>query len=114
MDSGHPAHHPPSYVPFTQAPFQVAKGSHSAPIHGRTRARLVGEKKKLLQQSPTCAAWVNARMNYGDARRGRLQKGKRSSHDLDVEFQEPRGPLRSPEPLLSVKQLSGPFPAPSA
>lgn len=35
------------------------------------------------------------------------------SPDFDVEFQEPRGPLGSPEPLLSDKQLSGPFPAPS-
>lgn len=68
------------------------------------------ETRKLLQQSPTCAALVNARMNYGDPRLGWLGKGKRSFHDIDVEFQQPRAPLRSPEPLLSFKQLSSPFP----
>ena len=55
-----------------------------------------------------CAALVNARTNYGDMRWVWLEKGKH----FDTEFWEQKGPLRSPEPLLSVKQCSGPFPSP--
>lgn len=68
------------------------------------------ETRKLLQQSSTnvCTFGKCKGELWGHAL-GLVGKGKASSHDFDGEFQEPRGALRSPEPLLSVKQLRIPF-----
>lgn len=108
-DSWKPAHHPQSYLP----PRNPSRLPKALILRLPTVVTELGqENRKLPQQSPACAASVNVRMNYGNTRPGWLEKGKRSSHDFDVEYQERRGARRSPEHLRPFKRLSVPFPAP--
>lgn len=97
-----PAH---PQAPFLHpAPFQVAQGSHSAPINASNSNW--AERKRPASTKPNACSFGKARTNRGDTRRGWLEQGTRSAYGFAMLFQERKGPLGSPEPLLSVKRLS--------